>query len=291
MVVNDRPIEEKKENSSKDYVVENFPFKESKILNAPDCKDHKIFLEINDYTEFYKSLSFSVFPLVTPGTTARCNLDSYIFSSIQGTLESIKLILQNGRINDSYALTRKYHDSVVINIYANLYLQDNFSIDNFIVQKINNWLHGKEKLPRYEGMMKYIRAHNKLEKVNKLLGVEQNGHYEKIRKRCNNHTHYNLFLYMMMNDNQVYIGNKTKAFDGLSSDIRDIFILHFIWMFTINEQYMVSSDYMDSLDCGSDLPPKNSTNCNWSTGMIELYETGDLLCEVSGSKKIGLLRY
>ncbi len=36
-----------------------------------------------------------------------------------------------------------------------------------------------------------------------------------------------------------------------------------------------------------DLPPENSTSCNWSTGMIELDETGEILCEVNGLKRIG----
>jgi hypothetical protein len=217
---------------------------------SSEYKVHRIFSEISNYIEFYKSLSFSVFALVTPGTTAICNLDSYLFSSIQGTLESIKLVLQNGRINDSYSLARKYYDSIVINIYENLYLQDNFSINNFVVKKINDWLHGKEKLPRYDAMMKYIQASKKLAKVNVLLDMEQNGHYGRIRKRCNDHAHYNLFLCMMMNDNEVFIGNRIKILDELSDDIRDLFIMHFIWLFTMNECYMMSSDYVDSMDCG-----------------------------------------
>jgi hypothetical protein len=218
------------------------------MINS-EFKEHKIFSEISDYIEFYKSLSFSVFSFITCGTSAAYNLDSYLFSSIQGTLESIKFILQSGRINDSYALTRKFYDAVVINIYENIYLQDNLSINNFVVQKINNWLHGKEKLPRYNVMMNYIRVSPRLEKVNKLL--DQNNHYQKIRDRCNDHTHYNLFLYMMMNDNQIHIGNRIKILDELSSDIRDIFIMHFIQMFTINGHYMMSSDYIDCLDCGT----------------------------------------
>ena len=69
------------------------------------------------------------------GTKAILNIDTYIFSSIQGTVDSIKTILTNGRINDSYALLRKYYDSTIINIYSSLYLQDNHSLENFIVEK------------------------------------------------------------------------------------------------------------------------------------------------------------
>ena len=43
-------------------------------------------------------------------------------------------------MNDAYTLLRKYYDAAIINIYTNLYLEDNFSIENFVVDKIENWL-------------------------------------------------------------------------------------------------------------------------------------------------------
>jgi hypothetical protein len=211
-------------------------------------KEHIVFSELYEYIDFYKSLSQSVFEWISTGTSAMCNFDSYLFSSIQGTLESIRLILQDGKINDSYALVRKYHDSVVINIYEILYLKKNFSIENFVVQKINNWIHNKEKLPRYSDMMEYIRNSRELERANKILDLD--GRYKNIRDKCNDHTHYNFFYYMMLNDNQIYIKDRLKYLDRLSSDMRDIFIQHYIWLFTINEHYMMSYDYRDSIECG-----------------------------------------
>ncbi|MGD0077398.1 MAG: hypothetical protein ABSB91_02090 [Sedimentisphaerales bacterium] len=178
------------------------------------------------------------------------NIDSYLISSIQGTVESIKLILKDGKINDSYALTRKFHESVVINIYETLYLKDNFNIDNFVVKKINDWVCDKEDLPQYRDMMEYICKSKALDRVNKMLDVGLKGHYHNIRNKCNDHTHYNLFYYMMLNDNQIYLMDRLKFLDELSGDIRDIFILHFIWLFTLNGHYMASSDYRDSLECG-----------------------------------------
>ena len=50
---------------------------------------HHIFEELPEYIEFYNSLAMSVFSFCTMGTTALCNIDSYVYSSIQGTLESI----------------------------------------------------------------------------------------------------------------------------------------------------------------------------------------------------------
>ena len=121
-----------------------------------DYENHIIFSELSDYTDFYQSLSLSIFNWLTMGTSTVFNIDSYLISSIQGTIESIKLVLNDGKINDSYALTRKYHDSVVINIYEILYLKNNYSIENFVVKKINDWVRNKEKLPRYSDMIAYI---------------------------------------------------------------------------------------------------------------------------------------
>src|SRR3989304_2395745 len=121
-------------------------------------KEHHVFTQLSEYADFYKSLAFSIFGFITQGTKTICNIDSYVYSSIQGTLESIKDILIKGRMNDSYALLRKYYDSTIINVYSNLYLNEHFSIDNFVVKKIDNWLKGKEKLPEYRVMSQYVRS-------------------------------------------------------------------------------------------------------------------------------------
>ena len=209
---------------------------------------HHIFLELKTYSNFYQSLSHSVFSFCTTGTKAICNIDTYVYSSIKGTIESIKNVLSDGRINDAYALLRKYYDSVIINIYSKLYLNDNFSIDNFIVEKIDNWLNGKEQLPEFRIMSSYIRSSDKLKKINELLYI--NDRYKKIRNRCNDHTHYNFFHNVMLNDNEVYIVNRLQILTLLASDIQDIFILHLAYLFYLNEHYMTSSDYLDALECG-----------------------------------------
>ncbi len=132
-------------------------------------KSHHMFSELERYMDFYKNLSWSVFNFISMGTNAIYNIDSYVYSSIQGTLESIREILNNGRINDAYALLRKYYDSVIINVYSNLYLKDNFSIENFVVEKIDNWFKGREQLPEFRIMSNYIRSSDKVAAINNLL--------------------------------------------------------------------------------------------------------------------------
>ena len=80
-------------------------------------KEHHVFKQLSEYADFYKSLAFSIFRFTTQGTKAICNMDSYVYSSIQGTLESIKDILIKGRI-------KRYEIAVTITsttIFTRLY--------------------------------------------------------------------------------------------------------------------------------------------------------------------------
>lgn len=221
-----------------------------------EYQEHAIFNELEQYIQFYDRLSFSILQWLHMGIRGGIfNYESYLLSSVKGTIESIKTLLINGRLNDAYSLTRKYHDSVIINIYADLYLEDNFSIENMVVQQINNWLQGKEKLPEYKIMNNYLSNHKKLQSINKLLLHEK--YYTHLRQRLNDHTHYNFFQYMMFNDNEIHNPKRIETLGQMSNDVRDIFIKHFIWLFTIKGHYMMSSDYVDYLDYG-ETPPEDS---------------------------------
>ena len=184
-------------------------------------QQHQVFEELNDYFEFYSSISFTIMKFITLGTTSLINIDTYVFSSMQGTIDSIRTLLKNGRINDAYCLLRKYYDSIKINIYSNLYLDDNASLENFIVHQINDWINGKQQLPEYRIMS----------------------------ERCNDHTHYNFYYNLVLNDNEIYLPKRLKVLNEFAADIRNIFILHLSYLFYLNPHYMASSDYSDALDC------------------------------------------
>lgn len=218
-------------------------------------QEHHVFNELQQCMEFYARLAMSVFSFATMGTKAICNIDTYVYSSMQGTLESMRTILLAGRINDAYALLRKYYDSAVINVYSNLYLHDNFSIERFIVEKINNWLQGKEKLPDYRVMSQYIKSSEALKPINEIFGGDDR--YKRLRDRCNDHTHYNFYRYAMLNDNEIHIDNRRWWLDRFAEDVRDIFVLHLGYIFFLNNHYMMSSDNLDSLECGMQ-PEENS---------------------------------
>ena len=212
-------------------------------------QSHRVFEQLESYAGFYSSLAHSVFSWMSPGIKgAFGNIDSYVFSSIQGSLTSIRLILKEGRINDAYALLRKFQDSAVINIYSNLYLDAEFSIENLVVEQIDGWVKGRVTLPEYRVMSQYIRSSSKVTSLNALLYADDR--YKRIRDRCNDHTHYNYFRFVLLNDSDVAAPGREHELEQFAEDSRDLFIFHVAYLFHINQNYMMSSDYVDCLECG-----------------------------------------
>lgn len=218
-------------------------------VTDPEYQSHRVFSELDGFIEFYSSLARSVFQWVSQGVQGSLgNIDSYVFSSIEGTLTSVRLVLKDGRINDAYALLRKYHDSAVINIYSNVYLEDEFGIENLVVKQIDDWVKGRKPLPEYRVMSQYIRSSAKVSVMNSIFFADDR--YKRIRERCNGHTHYNYYQFVLLNDNEVLAPGRERELAQLALDVRDLFIFHIAYLFLIKQNYMMSSDYVDSLECG-----------------------------------------
>ena len=183
------------------------------------------------------------------GTNSILNIDTYTYSSMHGTLDSIYKILRSGRINDAYSLLRKYYDSVVINLYCSLYLEEHSRIENFIVERIQDWIEGRVQLPHNKSMVKYIADAKQTKPVTTILLSDD--HYKNIRDRCNAHTHFKFYQYVILNDNEVFLPTRIRYLESYRNDLRDLFILHTAYTFFLNDHYMMSSDYRDALDCGT----------------------------------------
>jgi hypothetical protein len=216
---------------------------------------HLVFKDIDYYIAFYKKLSFAVMSWITVGTTALLNIDTYVYSSIQGTLSSIKNILHNGRITDAYALLRKYHDSIVINIYTNVFLEEKISLENLIVKQIDDWLKGTAKMPEYRIMSQFIQKSKIMGEISQSLFGD--GRYKAIRNRCNDATHYNFYKFILINDNEIYLKNRLSILDEFKEDLKNLIILHFALLFFIKGNYMMASDHRDALDLGATPEPES----------------------------------
>ncbi len=218
-------------------------------VSDPKYQSHSVFTELNVLIDFYDALADSVFAWPTPGVRGKLgNIDTHVFLSISGTLASIQLVLKQGRINDAYALLRKYHDSAVINIYSNLFLTENLSIEDLVVKQIDDWVNGRSSLPEYRVMSQRIRESSKVELLNSLFFTDDR--YKRIRERCNNHTHYNFYQFVLLNVSKMQSSRREHELAQLAMDVRDLFIFHVAYLFFIQPKYMMASDYIDYLECG-----------------------------------------
>ena len=127
---------------------------ESQVAQDKDYQSHKIFPLLDSFVEYYSAVYMLGPDFLTDGVLAGLlNIDKVVCSSLAGTLDSVRMVLKEGRLNDAYALLRKYHDGVIVAIYINVYIAENFTIDNYVIDKIQNWVNNKQKLPSSEEML------------------------------------------------------------------------------------------------------------------------------------------
>lgn len=216
--------------------------------------NHKVFNRLREYAKFYDQLGFGVMGFITTGTGSMINIDAYVYSSMQGTMDSMWSTLRKGQIGDAYALMRKYYDSTIINVYTNLIIEDNFNIDDpatFKNPTIDGWLKGGKQLPEYRVMSQYVKESPKLKSVTDLLAKDNR--YKGVRDRCNDHTHYNFYRHVLLNDGQIH-QERIISLNNFLHDLDQIFIQHFVYLFYLNGHYLMSSDYADYMDVGATPP-------------------------------------
>ncbi len=179
------------------------------------------------------------------------NYETSVYSALNGTLDSMQLVLSAGRINDAFALARKYDDGIMTDLYSVIYIQLHKD-DNEIVEKINNWVYNNSKFPLSSEMLKYILQYENTSDLQTIISTDD---YNISRKYCNNHVHYNSLHCMMLNDIDLYLDDRMASLDQLENCIISFFAFHFGYMFSINPQYMMASDLTDYLDFGQTPPP------------------------------------
>jgi hypothetical protein len=223
-------------------------------VKSKEYQEHKVFEDLESYISFYRSWSDTISAFISSGTSPYLNIDTYLYMSLQGTLESIRDTLIKGNINDSYALLRKFFDSVYINTFTTLYLQKEVKVENLIKNTVNSWVNGSQQLPTHREISNYIRNSKELSELNKLLYIDQT--YNEVRERCNDNTHYNFFKNVLLNIPEMYDRSRIKALNYIKEDITSLIVMHLSYIFTLNQHYMTSTDLIDFYDSGME-PPEN----------------------------------
>lgn len=220
-----------------------------------DYLKHKVFDDLKYMREFYDSLSCSCFSFVASGTKGIVNYASYVYSSIEGTLDSITTLLTKGRINDAYTLIRKLFDDIILEIYMDVTLKDKFSLENYIVEEVNEWIQGKHRILKSEKILKYLKTSERTRDLYPLLGWDT--YLKRNRELLDDSVHSNRFHLMLLNCNKVYLDDRERHLKNCEIVLNQLFLLHLSFIFHLNPHYLMASDYMDYLEMG-ETPPEGS---------------------------------
>lgn len=77
-----------------------------------------VFQTIEEISAFYDYLSTRDDTTTVMVAKEPINYNYDIYVSLSNTIDSIKRLLELGRINDAFSLIRKYNDAIIIHIYA-----------------------------------------------------------------------------------------------------------------------------------------------------------------------------
>ena len=84
--------------------------------------------------------------------------------------------------------------------------------------------------------------------------------YRKLRDLCNDNLHNNYLYTIIANDAEMIRGQKrlrSVMMNNIFKSLSFFFSIHFAFIYCGDSNYMMSSDYIDYLDCGSQ-PPEGS---------------------------------
>lgn len=207
---------------------------------------HTVFKQLSDFKDFYFSISENSSRNLAMGIEMVIELNSIFFESMKNTIDSIIILLEKGRLGDGYTLLRRYEDLTLFQTYTNLKIKKEFSIDNLIVEDVNNWLLTNEKAPGIKNIDKYLKGSDLLEPIYCLFKKDE---FENIRIRSNNFTHFNDIQSVLLQDAETLYKFKNE-YNQFQKDILKILIRHFAFALYLNGEYITDEDYFVGMDVG-----------------------------------------
>ena len=224
---------------------------------SEEYKEHHIFAELEEMKNLYEGLSERSSYFLATGTRTIINYESYYFLSIYGTLDSIKTLLEFGRINDAIVLVRKIFDDVLTEIYLDVTLKDKYNVfESFYVEEVQQWLDSSFRIPKLKKILKVLETSPKTKDLYPYFGW--NTYLEHNRQLLDDSVHSNSYSKVLFNCNTVYLGErKVRMLKNISIILNQLMMIHVSFIFHLNPEYLTASDYMDYMEMGM-TPPEGS---------------------------------
>lgn len=235
-----------------------------KVPLPKEYTEHPIFEDIDLMMDAYDFLSYNSFGFMPDGLPGEwINYETYIFSSLKGTLESMKMLLESAHINDAFAVLRKYFDEIMIAVFYVVYCQDQIKVNIdkllYTVQKLKDWKDGKAKSPRYDAIIKYLKRSKSFSDLMSKFVFEKDKGFGKIRSYLDDNMHINRYILMLNNDNELHNERRVNLLNRFHQYLNSIFSFHFASVIFTTSHYLMATDYRDCLECDM-APPEDSQN-------------------------------
>ena len=224
-----------------------------------DYYNHAVFDLLDDAYSFYEFLADAVVSFADGHViTGKLSVSSDVYTSIGGTIESIKLLIYAGRLNDVFALTRKLEDALLIDLYKSILIkQDEAKIietDIPLVELLNDsiirtWTRDTYKLFGY-GKLNDIKNIIKAEDAH--LSILLDFENDPFRSECNDNMHYNSWNNFALNVNEyLSLGNRgVKSLDLIYNILVRLLAIHYSFIYILHPEYYAASDYISALEMG-----------------------------------------
>ena len=223
---------------------------------SPEYLNHEVFKTIEDIRGFYDRIGYGCFLYVAQGTKGITNYTSYIYSSIEGTLDSISTLLKKGRIKDAYSLIRILYDDILVEIYYDVLRKEKFDVfENFYVEEANEWISSRRRTPSMKYLLKRLKESEFTKSLYPFFGWET--YLKNNRDFLDDSVHANRFKLLLLNCNNVSIADRTKHLNNCHVLVKQLFRLHLSFIFHLNPHYLLDSTYVDCLEVG-ETPPEGS---------------------------------
>lgn len=218
--------------------------------------NHEIFKTIEDIRKVYDRISYGCFLFAAQGTMGITNYASYIYSSIEGTLDSISTLLKKGRIKDAYSLIRILYDDILVEIYYDVLRKEKFdAFENFYVKEATDWIGSRRRTPGIPSLLKKLENSEFTKSLYPFFGWKT--YLKHNREFLDDNIHTNRFKLVLLNCNNVSIANREKHLDNCHILVKQLFRVHLSFIFHLNPHYLMDSTYVDYLEVG-DTPPEGS---------------------------------
>ena len=225
-------------------------------VNYDAYQKHHVFELINKMMEYYDGLWNTSFYFIPHGTICIGNYAANIYLSIYNTLDSISMLLKVGHMSDAFVLIRKLFDTILMEIYLNVVREDKYDWENnLVVKDVNEWLRRKHRIPYTEKILDTLKKSKTTKDLFPYFGWDS--YLKKNRELLDNHVHSNSYYNILLNCPEMVLNDREQQLQNASIVLNQIMTVHLAFIFFMNGEYMMASDYMDYKDMGME-PPEGS---------------------------------